>query len=1062
MNSIDIFPWNEHFNTGIEAIDTQHRQLVVLLNRLATLVAYQASKEELNAIFDELIDYTVYHFQTEEAIWHRYLKQDSLEREHQAVHQTFVDTVVRLGQERLSKPIVALADETLEFLARWLASHILETDRYMAQVVLALQQGLEFDVATTYAKEQMSGSSRILIEIILSIYATLSTNTVRLMRELQSHAYYEQKASYQERYEGLLLALSTAFVNCPLDQIDAAIDNALAQMSAFVGADRAYVFDYDFEVQTTSNTYEWCAEGITPQIETLQQIPLAQIPDWPQKHAAGEHIVIQDVAALPEGGLKEILRSQQIQSLVSFPIFEQATCKGFVGFDAVKTHHIFSEYEITLLKLFSALLANVADRRRTEAALIHERIFLKTLIQSIPDLVWMKDPEGVYLICNRRFEDFFGAKEAQIVGKTDEDFVEPALADFFRAHDRTVMHSGSPSVNEEEIPFAVDGHKETLHTTKVPVYDSNGTLLGVLGVGRDITELKKAQERLRLAASVFSHTREAILITSADNRIIDANEAVERITGYTRDELIGKNPKILGSGQNSPSFYQEMWHKLSTEGYWNGEIWNRRKSGETYVELMTITAVKDDHDQLLRYVALFSDITPMKEQQKRLEYIAHHDALTGLPNRVLLLDRLQQAMVRTHRNRSTLAVAYLDLDGFKEINDTHGHDSGDTMLRIIADRMTQTLREEDTIARLGGDEFVVVLLDFDTHDDCVPLLNRLLHAASEVISLNGIAMRVTASLGVTFFDPEDVINADQLLRQADQAMYQAKLLGKNRFHIFDAAHDLTIRSHHEQLEAIEQALTQQEFVLYYQPKVNMHSGNVIGAEALIRWNHPQKGILPPGAFLPITENHPLSIKIGAWVLEEAFKQIAQWKADALHLVVSINISAIHLLKGDMVATLQSLLAKYPSVEPCDFMLEILETSALEELSRVIEIMQACNALGVAFALDDFGTGYSSLTYLKRLRASELKIDRSFVHDMLIDADDLAILDGIISLARAFELEVVAEGVEEIAQGEILIQMGCERAQGYAIARPMPAASVSEWISTWKPDIKWIESYRRSR
>jgi diguanylate cyclase (GGDEF)-like protein/PAS domain S-box-containing protein len=558
-----------------------------------------------------------------------------------------------------------------------------------------------------------------------------------------------------------------------------------------------------------------------------------------------------------------------------------------------------------------------------------------------------------------------------------------------------------------------------------------------------------------LAASVFTHSREGIIITSSENKILDVNYAVERITGYTKEELLGHNPKILSSGQHSEEFYKKMWQELQMQGFWNGEIWNRRKEGDVYAQMMTITAVKDSNNDIIRYVALFSDITPLKEHQKRLEYIAHYDALSGLPNRVLLSDRLHLAMAQTHRNKSTLAVVYLDLDGFKEVNDTYGHDNGDKLLSVIAERMKNSLREGDTIARLGGDEFVAVLLDLNTHEDCLPMLKRLLHAASETVNYNDLIMKVTASLGVCFFDSGDTIDADQLLRYADQAMYQAKLLGKNRFQVFDTAQDASIRTYHEKLEKIQNALINQEFLLYYQPKVNMATGEVIGVEALIRWSHPLRGLLAPGEFLPIIEGNTLSIKVGEWVLEAAFKQIEYWKAAGLRFIVSINVDAIHILKGNIVEHIESLLKKYPSVASADFRLEILETSALEDITRVIEIMQDCKKIGVTFALDDFGTGYSSLTYLKRLPVSELKIDQSFVRDMLHDIDDLAILDGVIGLANAFHRDVVAEGVESISQGKILLRMGCTIAQGYAIARPMPAENIMKWIAEYKTDASWL-------
>jgi diguanylate cyclase (GGDEF)-like protein len=467
--------------------------------------------------------------------------------------------------------------------------------------------------------------------------------------------------------------------------------------------------------------------------------------------------------------------------------------------------------------------------------------------------------------------------------------------------------------------------------------------------------------------------------------------------------------------------------------------------------------VRDADGRPLQYVALFSDITTLKEHQHQLEHIAHYDALTNLPNRVLLADRLQQAIVQAHRRNNQLAVAYLDLDGFKSINDQHGHKVGDQVLIAVAARMRQALREGDTLSRLGGDEFVAVLSDLDDVAASLPLLTRLLAAAAQVVQFEGLELHVTASIGVTFYPQVDEIDADQLMRQADQAMYQAKLAGKNRYQIFDATHDIHLREFHESLEGIRYAFDRNEFVLHYQPKVNMRTGQVVGAEALIRWQHPSRGLLEPSKFLPVIENHPLAIAVGEWVIETALTQMDRWDAEGLQLPVSVNIGARQLQQANFVDRLRSLLADHPNMRYGNLTLEVLETSALEDIALVSQVIESCNQIGVQFALDDFGTGYSSLTYLKRLRVSMLKIDQSFVRDMLEDPDDLAILQGVIGLAAAFKRDVIAEGVETVEHGTLLLQLGCELAQGYGIARPMPATEMPNWAANWIPDSAWTEA-----
>ena len=573
---------------------------------------------------------------------------------------------------------------------------------------------------------------------------------------------------------------------------------------------------------------------------------------------------------------------------------------------------------------------------------------------------------------------------------------------------------------------------------RVTERDAQGKCVALMGSFHDITERREAHERLQLAASVFTHAREGITITDTHGTIIEVNDTFTRITGYSREEAIGNNPRMLQSGRQGPEFYAAMWKSLAEHGHWTGEVWNRRKSGELFAEIITISAVRNLLGAVTHYVALFTDITSLKENERKLERIAHYDALTGLPNRVLLADRLQQSMARCQRRGHSLAVAFIDLDGFKAVNDLHGHEQGDGLLVALAQRLQSSLREGDTLSRMGGDEFVAVLSDLENTKDCEPVLERLLHAAADPVRLGDTLFQVSASIGVTLF-PADGVEPDLLIRHADQAMYQAKQAGKNRYHLFDVEQDTAVKTQREEITRLRQALTAQEFVLHYQPKVNMRTGQVIGAEALIRWNHPERGLLPPAAFLPAMHNHAISIDVGDWVISTALRQMADWQAQGLDLPVSVNIDARHLQKEGFSLRLAALLAAQPQVPTSHLELEILETSALEDIALVSDIMRRCQAMGVRFALDDFGTGYSSLTYLKRLGAEVIKIDQSFVRDMQTDPDDLAIVRGVIGLAHAFHREVIAEGVETIAHGTALLRLGCEHAQGYGIARPMPAS-----------------------
>jgi diguanylate cyclase (GGDEF)-like protein/PAS domain S-box-containing protein len=585
--------------------------------------------------------------------------------------------------------------------------------------------------------------------------------------------------------------------------------------------------------------------------------------------------------------------------------------------------------------------------------------------------------------------------------------------------------------------------------------DSQNKISRMVGMHTDITERKRDEEKIQLAATVFSHTREGIIIIDASARIVEINNAFTAITGYSREEVIGQNPRILKSDRESPEFYSAMWQAVNTNGYWIGKILNRRKNGQPYSENLTLSVVKNAYGKVSHYVALFSDITQLNSAHRNeIEQVAHYDNLTNLPNRTLLADRLNQAILKSHYDHSLLAVAILDLDDFKTVNDNHGDHVGDELLFIISLRIKEVLREGDTLARIGGDEFVLVLSDLVKTENCSEALEKILLAVSKPVTVGDLVLTVSASIGVAFCLQGDA-NEGTLMRHADQAMYLAKQAGKNCYHIFDSSHDNAVSVRQLGLTHLREALDRREFVLYYQPKVNMYTGEVKGVEALIRWQHPVRGLVPPLDFLPMIENHAISLDIGEWVIDTALSQISQWQKIGIKMPISVNISAYQLQQVNFGERLAESLTVHSDVSPHLLELEVLETSAFSDINYIIATMEACIERGVSFALDDFGTGYSSLTYLRRLPANLIKIDQSFIRDMLTDEDDLAIVRGVISLAKAFQLEVIAEGVETIEHGAALLELGCHLAQGYGIARPMPAGDVTTWLDNWNPDTAWV-------
>jgi len=592
-----------------------------------------------------------------------------------------------------------------------------------------------------------------------------------------------------------------------------------------------------------------------------------------------------------------------------------------------------------------------------------------------------------------------------------------------------------------------------------PVQDQEGQTTHFVGIINDITERKVSDDYLKLVSLVFLHADESIFITDPQGSIIEVNPAFTRTTGYSREEVLGRNPRILQSGRHDQAFFAELWKRVLNQGHWSGEIWNRRKNGEIYPDKLTISAVRNDEGETLSYVCLSSDISLLKAQQSELELMALHDALTGLPNRALLNDRLNMALAESRRSGGKMAVCFIDLDDFKPVNDTYGHEAGDLLLIEAAQRMTAILRATDTVARLGGDEFILILSEIHSEKEFPGMLARIMDAIARPYTIGEITVSISASIGVTLY-PDDNVDADTLLRHADQAMYLAKEEGRNRYHIFDVVDDRNAHMRSEGRARVEAALEREEFVLHYQPKVDLRTGQVVGLEALIRWQHPNEGLLVPANFLPLIENSDFETRLSEWVIAEALRQMKLWQRDGLDLVVSVNLPARHLHSDGFIPFIVNILAEYPEIPRDRLELEVLETVALWDIPRVTQTMEECRRHGVMFSIDDFGTGYASLAYLRRLPVNTIKIDQSFIRDMLNDPDDLSIVEGVISLAEAFQKQVIAEGVESEDHGTILLYLGCQHAQGFGIAMPMVADLIPGWIKSYRPAPAWVQTHAK--
>lgn len=658
------------------------------------------------------------------------------------------------------------------------------------------------------------------------------------------------------------------------------------------------------------------------------------------------------------------------------------------------------------------------------------------LFDQAPLLVDGFDKEGRCILWNQECAKVFG-------WSAEEVMAHPNPLALFYPHERQYRDvvEGLASRNGEMFrewhPFTRDGRQLTTMWANIPL--PNGDMLCI---GHDLTEQRQAENQQRLAARVFESSYAGIMITDADNRICDVNPAFTRITGYSRAEAIGQDPSMLDSGRHDRSLYARIWRHLVKRDGWKGELWGRRKNGEVYPQHLSISVVRDAGGQVLHYVVIFSDITQLKRHEDELKYLARHDALTKVPNRLHFSDRLEVALERARQENGMLAVCYLDLDGFKPINDRFGHAAGDEVLIEVSERLHHVIRASDLLARLGGDEFAVLLSDLHDTGECLQVIERMQKALTRPFAIGDSMARISASIGVTLF-PHDDVDAEILLRHADQAMYRAKHGGKNGYHIFDPTQGLPERRNQQRIEF---ALKNDEFVLHYQPKVDLSTGETQGFEALLRWHHPRHGLLMPVDILPMLLDTRLECALGEWVIDRVLRQIAQWQRHGRSPRVSFNISPNHLALPEFSQRLQAALERYPRVPVALLELEFRDGGAMENIATLARSLAHCRELGLSVALDDFGTGCSSLSHLRDLPIDTIKVDKCFVDGLLEEERDAMLMEGIIQIARTLGFTVIAEGAESEAHCQRLRQLGCSLVQGYGIAHPMPADRVLLWLS----------------
>lgn len=1057
-SQFDIFPWNSNFEIGIAVVDRQHRHLVKLLNELAESYMHDGREAELERIINALIDYAGYHFRTEEALWAELPEDDMLLAEHVTAHNDFVDQV-RVMQARLqTDDSTVLLEDLLSFLLTWLVHHILYEDKHFAVVLMQVRKGIDLETAKQHANTVMAAQASLLSQRVLSMYKELSSRTFALEREASFRQQAEQALLEQEQQWSSVLAMGndnlwdlefpSAETSCP---------------EQLLRAEQFAKNDFKVHPDDWSRLQQELLQHLLGEKEVFFHLYRVVDADGNERWIQSRGKIIEhDAAGRPlrmvgtqtdvtERKTAELTlqRERDTRMLIS----EFATdfmVSSVEDFDSAINHALqrsceYMQADRSYVFLMSADGHYINNTHEWCVAGIQAEI---DNLQSIPvaDLSWW-------------FSQL--REEGYVLLQSISDLPAEAQHEYYLLELQNIrsLYAYPLYIDQQLIGFmGSDSVVEERHWSSESIEFLNlmGDLLGIALGHRELHEkreqaiqqLERAEALAQLGRWRIEYASGLAICSQEVLRIFEHDSPDLSLDTETYMAFVHPDDRApLRDAYNAAKAAKRelhLEHRIVLDGgrIKHLEVLGRFDSNAGNSPIMAEGTIQD--------------VTEEVEHRDALQRLAYQDDLTGLPNRRSLEESLLQEMEYCAIHSCRLILALLDLDNFREANDQYGAALGDALLKALAQRLQRLFNEKAIIARVGGDEFVVLFSRLQADDADYQRVSQLLETVSKPLTVDGRTLILTASAGVTEYPQPTEIVAEQLIRQAQQALFQAKILGKRRLYKYDFDSEQDARELTDHLEKISQALENNELVLYYQPKVNMSSGHAFGAEALLRWQKSDGELVPPGEFLPALHDQPLEIEIGDWVIRSALAQMRLWKQQGLDIQVSVNVSSQQLFADNFVEKLSADLQNYPDLDPATLQLEVLESSMLRDLEAVSEVMHRCGKLGVGFALDDFGTGYSSLAYLKYLPAGVLKIDRSFIQEMLESTDDLSIISGVIGMANAFGMRVIAEGVETVEQGDMLLRLGCEHGQGYGIARPMPAQDIPNWIQQWRAVPSWTE------